>query len=622
LLRRFWFGMIMVRPVPVCPRSWGGASMSLEPRPWPEPAEEVARAVRAKNYGRQVPLPVAVRDHFGELFADAEFASAFGATGPQGWSPGRLALVTVFQRAENLTDRQAAEAVRDRLSWAYALGLDLADTGFDHTVLSEFRTRVVEHGLEEKVLDLLMDRLKEKGLVGAGGKQRTDSTSVIAAVRDLNRLELAGESVRALVEALTVAAPHWLAEVIDVPGFSRRYGRRIDSWKLPTSQTKREALALDYARDGFALLGAVHAPGQPLWLRELPAAQVLRVVLLQNYTRTTASNGREVVKRRKSAEESGDGLPPGRDRLTSPYDTDARWSVKRDSFWNGFKVHISESCATEADDAVRLAPPAVMGAEETGPAARGGRQPGGAPSRPNLITNIATTASTVPDSKALENIHQSLRDRDLLPDEHYLDSGYPSAELITGSAARYGVALITPVLLDTSRQARASTGYAARDFTIDWENQQARCPQGKTSASWSPCEQRGTPMTVVKFAARDCDPCPLREHCTTSRRSGRQLSLHPRLLTEALHQARDQQGTRDWQKDYALRAGVEGTIRQAEAATGIHRARYRGLPKTHLEHVYSAAALNLIRLDAWWNGHALDRTRTTHLSRLELTLAS
>jgi transposase len=264
--------------------------MSMEPQPWPEPAPEVVRAVRAKHYGREVPLPVAVRDQFGELFADAEFAAAFGASGPKGWSPGRLGLVTVFQMAENLTDRQAAEAVRDRLSWAYALGLSLEDTGFDHTVLCEFRTRVVAHGLEERVLDLLLARLKEKGLVGAGGKQRTDSTGVISAVRDLNRLELAGESVRALVEALSSAAPHWLAQVIDVPGWSRRYGRRIDSWKLPTSATKRETLALDYARDGFALLEALYAPGQPAWLRELPAAQVPRTVLPRNYTSGTASN--------------------------------------------------------------------------------------------------------------------------------------------------------------------------------------------------------------------------------------------------------------------------------------------------------------------------------------------
>jgi transposase len=589
----------------------------MEPQPWPEPAVEVARAVRAKYSGRQVPLPVAVRDRLGELFADAEFACAFGATGPRGWSPGRLALVTVLQMAENLTDRQAAEAVRDRLSWAYALGLDLADAGFDHTVLCEFRSRVVAHRLEEKVLDLLLARLREMGLVGAGGKQRTDSTAVIAAVRDLNRLELVGESVRALVEALSAAAPGWLAEVVDVPGWSRRYGRRIDTWKMPASKTRQDALALDYARDGFALLGAVYTPGQPTWLRELPAVQVLRCVLLQNYTRTTARNGREVIKRREKDTEGGDGLPPASIRLTSPYDTDARWAAKRDTFWNGFKVHISETCATQADDATRP-PPEVTSAA----VAPGQPRPDRAPKLPNLITNIATTASTMPDSKALEGIHQSQQRRGLLPDEHYLDSGYPSAELITGSLARYGVALITPVLLDTSRQAKAKEGFAAHDFTIDWPAQQTTCPAGHTSATWNPVVQEGVPKTVVTFAALDCIPCPFKQQCTTAKINRRRLSLHPREMTEALRAARTQQQTKDWNTDYALRAGVEGTIRQATAVTDLHHARYRGLAKTHLEHTYSAAALNLIRLDAWWNGHPLDRTRTTHLARLELSLAA
>jgi transposase len=199
----------------------------MEPQRWPEPAAEVVRAVQAKYRGRQVPLPVAVRDRFGELSADAEFASAFAVRGPRAWSPGRLALVTVLQMAENLTDRQAAEAVRDRLSWAYALGLDLADAGFDHTVLSEFRSRVVAHHLEETVLDLLLTRLTEMGLVGAGGKQRTDSTSVIAAVRDVNRLELVSESVRAAVEALSAATPGWLA------GPGHRRARLVAALRAP-----------------------------------------------------------------------------------------------------------------------------------------------------------------------------------------------------------------------------------------------------------------------------------------------------------------------------------------------------------------------------------------------------
>lgn len=159
--------------------------MSMRPQPWPEPSEEIAAAVRVMYPGGKVPLPVAIRDQLGEVFTDEEFGAGFAARGKPGWSPGRLALVTVLQMAENLTDRQAAEAVREKISWKYALGMTLSDPGFDASVLSEFRARLIAHGLEERVLDTLLTRLGELGLLKAGGKQRTDSTHVVSAVRDL-----------------------------------------------------------------------------------------------------------------------------------------------------------------------------------------------------------------------------------------------------------------------------------------------------------------------------------------------------------------------------------------------------------------------------------------------------
>ncbi|GAA3520656.1 hypothetical protein FHR32_007970 [Streptosporangium album] len=203
------------------------------------------------------------------------------------------------------------------------------DPGFDAGVLSEFRSRVVAHGLEELALDLLVSALIDKGMLKAGGKQRTDSTHVISAVRDPNRLELAGECVRAALEALSAAAPHWVQQVFDLPGWAERYRSRIDSWRLPTSETKREDLARAYGSDGYVLVAAVYAPFSPAWLRQLPAVDTLRVMLIQNYVRTTDKTGREVVKRRRPLEDGGEGLPPGRWRLTSPYDTDARWAAKR-----------------------------------------------------------------------------------------------------------------------------------------------------------------------------------------------------------------------------------------------------------------------------------------------------
>jgi transposase len=505
--------------------------MSVQPRSWPEPAPEVAAAVRAAYRRRGAPLPVTVRDRLGELFPDAEFGTAFGTRGRPGWSPGRLALVTVLQMVENLTDRQAADAGRDKISWKYALGLDLDDEGFDASVLSEFRTRVVEHGLEQRVLDLLLDALKTEGLVGAGGKARTDSTHVISAVRDLNRLELAGESVRACVEALAVVAPGWLPAVIDVADWGRRYGARVDTWRLPTSKTKRAELVAAYGSDAVVLLRAVHTDTARPWLGELPAVEVLRRVLVQNYVISIDAAGREVIRAREAEQ---DGLPPARVRLSSPYDLDARWAGKGDDlYWNGYKVHVTETCGTPD--------PAPGGGDpDTGSPGTGSPDTSSDGERPNLIVGVATTDATVPDARMTEKIHAALAARDLLPAEHFVDSGYPSAALVVDSLARWGITLVSPLLADTSRQARAGAGYDRGCFTIDFDSEQATCPQGQSSTWWNTVTQRGTDAIVIKFAAGTCRGCPVRDQCTRSisPKYRRQLTVPPREVHDAQHAAR------------------------------------------------------------------------------------
>ncbi len=579
----------------------------MQPVVWPEPDPLVAAAIAAKYQGKRPrPLAVLVRDRLGQWLADADFAAAFGARGRPGWSPSRLALVTVLQRAENLTDRQAAEAVRTRIDWQYLLGLAWDDPGFDHSVLAEFRTRIADAGLEQAALDALLARLAAEGLVKAGGKQRTDSTHVVAAVAALNRLELAGESVRAVLEALAAACPDWLEQRVCVPDFTRRYGIPVTSWRPPLSEAKRDELAVAYARDGYALVEAVYDSSSPAWLREIPAVGVLRTVLLQNYTRTVTGNGREVIRRREK-EPEGDGLPPGHMRIASPYDTDARWGVKREEFWLGYKLHVSETC----DDA----PPCDC-------AAAGGHDRDCARTTfPNLITNVATTDATVPDIQMTSVIHGDLAGKDLAPGRHYLDSGYLSAAAVVAALTTRGIALIGPLLADTSAQARAGHGYARADFTVDYDSQIVTCPQGKTSSSWTPCTQRGQAAAVATFAATDCGPCPARSQCTTSSKRRRQLTVLPRGLAEAQAAARAAEKSIPFQADYARRAGVEGTMHQA-ASHGARRARYRGLPKTRLDHAYMAVALNLLRLEAFWTGTPLDRQRTSHLARLELSLAA
>lgn len=574
----------------------------------------VAAAVRGMYGSRKTepPLAVTVRDRLGEWLRDEVFAAVFGVRGRPGWSPSRLALVTVLQRAENLTDRMAAEAVRTRLDWKYLLGLALDDPGFDHSVLAEFRAKVAGGGLELVPLDALLERLSAEGLVKAGGKQRTDSTHVAAAVAALNRLELAGESVRAAVEALAAAAPGWVADVLDVPGWTRKYGTPVTDWHPPASKKKQDELAVTYARDGYGLLRAVYDSRSPAWLADIPAVQVLRQVLVQNYT-LVIDGGREVITRREK-EPDGDGLPPARSRIASPFDTSARQGAKRDTFWLGYKLHVTETC-----DGV---PPCGCGLPGDRAGARSGHAPGcPAPVLPNIITHVATTDATVHDAAMTGAINDALAARGVAPARHYLDSGYLSAPLIVSEAARHGIALVGPLQADTSAQARAGNGYARENFTVDYDARTVTCPQGKTAATWSPCTQRGKPAAVACFSAADCGPCPARNLCTTSSRKRRQVTIPPREIAEARDAARAAGTTAGYQADYARRAGIEGTMHQA-ASHGARRARYRGLDKTRLDHAFMAVALNLLRLHAYWNGNPLDRNRTSHLARLELSLAA
>jgi transposase len=273
--------------------------MSLRPRPAgevPESTVRVARAAFPKGC-----LAIRIRDELGPLFEDEQFAEAFPARGGPGRPPGELALVTVLQFAEGLTDRQAADAVRGRIDWKYALALELTDPGFDFSVLSEFRDRLIEHGIEARVFDLLLDRCSELGLLRAGGRQRTDSTHVLAAVRTLNRMEFVGETLRAALEALAVAAPGWLAEVV-APQWIERYGPRVDSYRFPKGEDARTRWATTVGQDGFALLEAIHAGDAPRWLRAIPAVQTLRVAWIQQYHRDDKG-----VRWRE-----GNDLPPGR----------------------------------------------------------------------------------------------------------------------------------------------------------------------------------------------------------------------------------------------------------------------------------------------------------------------
>jgi transposase len=223
-----------------------------------------------------------MRDTLGLLYEEDQFAALFSSTGQPAEAPARLALVLVLQFAEGLSDRQAADAVRGRIDWKYALALELTDPGFDASVLSEFRTRLIQGGAEHLLLEPLLRRLEERDLLKARGTQRTDSTHILAAIRTLNRLELVGETMRYALNRLAVAAPAWL-RVHMQPAWGERYSHRVENYRFPTADADRQQLATAIGADGFVLLQAAYAPDAPPEVRWLPAVEVLRQIWLQQY---------------------------------------------------------------------------------------------------------------------------------------------------------------------------------------------------------------------------------------------------------------------------------------------------------------------------------------------------
>ena len=551
--------------------------MSLHPEPVPAVPATTARIAR-RAFPRGNPY-LRLRDQFPTLFADAQFRALFAREGQPAESPARLALVTLLQFAEGLSDRQAAEAVRGRIDWKYLLGLELDDPGFDASLLSEFRARLLAQEAEGLLFETLLTHCREQGLVKARGKQRTDSTHVLAAIRTLNRLELVGESMRAALEAVAATDPDWLAGHCP-PEWVVRYGRPVEQYRLPRREAERDALAHTIGEDGFALLTALGTaardPEGALW--RLPAVQTLRQVWLQQYTR----QGEQV--RWRAVEE----LPPAPHSLNSPHDPEARYTQTRAREWIGYKVHFTESCDAEA---------------------------------PLLITDVQTTPAPTPDSEVLPQVYAALEQRALLPATHLVDAGYPDAELMVQTAPRYGVRVVGPLQGDPSWQARAQTGFAAGDFTIDWEGQRVRCPDGKESRGWQATTKHGHAVIQVHFAPQDGHPCPHRPRCTRAKEAGRKLTLLPEPQYRAVQTSRAQQTTLSFAQEYAARAGVEGTHSQAVRTCELRQARYLGERKVRLEHLLTGAALNLLRVAAWLGGVPRRTTRRSPLTRLHPTPA-
>ena len=246
----------------------------------------------------------------------------------------------VLQYVDGLTDRQAADAIRGRIDWKYALGLELTDAGIDASVLSEFRARVVAGGAEALLLDALLDVCKQRGWVKAGGKQRTDSTDVLARVRSLSNLECVGETLRAVLNDLAHVDAEWLAQQISAE-WLERYVHRVENYRLPKPESQRRALAEQIGADGLHLLRALEQAETPAQVQQLESVQVLRQVWQQYYE---VAEGQARWRAGPQARED-EGV------IRSPYDAEARTGKKREIVWLGYKVHLTETCQTQQVEA-------------------------------------------------------------------------------------------------------------------------------------------------------------------------------------------------------------------------------------------------------------------------------
>lgn len=516
-----------------------------------------------------------LREALGAVYRDEDFADLFGRQGPQAVSPGMLALVTVLQFAEGLTDRQAADAVRSRIDWKYMLGLKLNDTGFDASVLSEFRGRLAAGRAGEQLLDRVLALFKAHGALKDHRRQRTDSTHVLDAVRTLSRLELVGEALRHSLNDLAAVIPEWLQARAPEDWYVR-YGERFEDYRLPKSAQARIELGEEIGRDGAMLLRWLYDDAQVACLRSAPAVEALRQIWVQNFTLTDSDSDPDEEDARIVVQWRCTGnLPPGARQISSPYDIQARFSIKRGFEWMGYKVHLTETCVDGELD---------------------------------VITDVLTTSATTGDVEVTEHIHQRLIDKQLKPEEHVVDTGYASAEHLVNSLDQ-GIEMITRVLPDHSFQATHFPAYALAHFDIDWERNVVTCPHGHTSKSWSQADP--TAPAHVRFDPRDCAECPARSMCIRGAAPARTLELQPRRRLEALLHARAYQASAHFKARYAIRSGIEATLSQGVRAFNLRCARYIGLAKTHLQELAVASAINLKRFARWFATDPDDRQRAS-----------
>jgi transposase len=513
--------------------------------PWPMPIE-------TERIGQKLLPEHDVYRLIGDrLFAqlnEAEYADLYSTEGKPGISPILLAFVTVFQFMEKLADRQAVRALQMRLDWKYALHLPLEYAGFDFSVLSEFRDRLIKGRAEGRVFEKLVEQIRALGLIKEHGKQRSDSIAMLTKVRQLGRLETVVETLRLAIVAIVDHDPAWSKEIL-LLSWEDKYGERFVRQRY--NEKEWQEYEEQIGENGQWLLERIEKGGVPAEIQSLPEVQVLKTVWTQQF-RTEA--GKIVYTDSKKYD--------GHTRIQSPHDPEARYSRKRHFEWVGDKVQL-----TETEDA----------------------------GYPHIITDIVATSSNRTDYEELPAIQARLEQRDCTPAEHYVDAGYMSGPNLDSSQKRQ-INLIGPLQTVTTPQDLLPDGITRAQFQIDAEHQTVTCPQGIVARHPSPVNN----SLKFQFPQAQCTACELRARCCTGK-GGRTIGISAYYeLTEAAYA---RQNTEAFKKDYHQhRSGVEGSLSALVRGQGLRVARYTGSKKRNLQAIFSGCAANLLRTARWLAG--------------------
>ena len=363
-----------------------------------------------------------------------------------------------------------------------------------------------------------------------------------------------------VLHVLSEVAPDWIRTHVPVE-WVERDGQRLAEERLPKEEQERTQYANQVGADGWMLLDALQAPCAPDWMKTLPAVTTLRTMWEQQFE-----------AREQGGQWRKEPALPATELITSPYDLDARNGKKRSTLWTGYKVHVTQTCDEDA---------------------------------PQLITAVQTTAAPLSDEGSISAIHADLAEKELLPDQHLVDSGYVTIAHLVQRQSDYEVDLLGPML--KTHWYQAETGYDLSHFSIDWQTETVTCPQGRINSSWTPIQREGKSLIQVRFSQTDCKGCSARISCTGTTR--RTLTLPSKEQMQALLAARERERTSAFKETYRHRAGSEGTHSQGVRTIGLRRSRYIGLRKTHLAHVAVAAAMNMVQLNHWLRGETPEPTR-------------